>query len=92
MDPFLETRMNSRTTIYPSDLYLLLDREFKLRKSAECGECYIQLPYRVDREEESAPNWEIVIPPACPHSCHQLILEIVAEYGARYDLANERRG
>ena len=84
--------MNNRTTIYPSDLYLLLDREFKLRKPAACDVCYIQLPYRVDREHDGAPNWEINIPRACPHDCQLLIQDIVAEYGARYDLAEERRG
>ena len=84
--------MNNRTTIYASDLYLLIDREFKLRRTPGCDVCYIQLPYRVDREDEAAANWEIVIPAACPHDCRQLIQDIAAEYGARYDLAEERRG
>ena len=96
LDPFFQDRMNNRTTIrttiYASDLYLLIDREFKLRKSAGCDVCYVQLPYRVDREDEAAANWEIVIPAACPHDCRQLIQDIAAEYGARYDLAEERRG
>ena len=84
--------MNNTTTIYASDLYLLIDREFKLRKTSGCDVCYVQLPYRVDREDEAAANWEIVIPAACPHDCRQLIQDIAAEYGARYDLAEERRG
>ena len=76
--------MNNRTTIYASDLYLLIDREFKLRRTSGCDVCYIQLPYRVDREDEAAANWEIVIPAACPHDCRQLIQDIAAEYGVRY--------
>ena len=84
--------MNNRTTIYPSDLYLLIDREFKLRKNGPCDVCYVQLPYRVDRENESAPNWEISIPAACPNDCRLVLEEIVQEYATRYDLAEERRG
>ena len=91
MTPY-DTRMHNRTTIYPSDLYLLLDREFKLRRPTGCDDCYIQLPYRVDREDPAASNWEIVLPAACPRGCRTVIEDIVAEYGARYDLAEERRG
>jgi hypothetical protein len=83
--------MKNRSEIHASDLYVLLEREFKRRKPNECSSCYIQLPYRVDRVDAQAANWEILIPGACPHDCGLVIEELVEEYGARYDLAEERR-
>jgi hypothetical protein len=83
--------MNNRTEIYPADLYVLLEREFKRRKGAECTACYIQLPYRVDRLDPAAPNWELVLPAACPHGCRMVIEDLMQEYGARYELAEDRR-
>jgi hypothetical protein len=46
----------------------------------------MQLPFRVDRASEEEPNWEVVIPPPCPAGCRATIEELVAEFGARYEL------
>jgi hypothetical protein len=83
--------MNNRTDIHPADLYVLLDREFKLRKPSECAACYIQLPYRVDRSDPVAPNWELLIPADCPHGCREVIEDIVQRYANLYDLAEDPR-
>jgi hypothetical protein len=83
--------MNNRTDIYPADLYVLLEREFKRRKPTECEACYIQLPYRVDRLDANLANWELLIPPACPYGCRVVIEDLVQEFGALYDLAEDRR-
>ena len=82
--------MKNRTDIYPADLYVLLEREFKRRKPTECDACYIQLPYRVDRLDENAANWELLIPPACPYGCRVVIEDLVQEFGTLYDLAEDR--
>ena len=83
--------MNNRTEINPADLYVLLEREFKLRKPAECSACYIQLPYRVDRRDRADPNWELVMPPDCPHGCREVIEELVRQYATVYDLTGDPR-
>ena len=83
--------MKNRTEIFPADLYVLLEREFKRRKPRECDACYIQLPYRVDRADPAEANWELVIPAACPRGCRVVIEDLVQEFGGLYDLAEERR-
>ena len=87
-----ETRMNNRSEIHAADLYVLLEKEFKRRKPGECSQCYVQLPYRVDRADGQASNWELVVPTECPYNCRVVIEDLVQEYGARYDLAEDRRG
>lgn len=84
--------MKNRTEIFPADLYVLLEREFKRRKPSDCAACYVHLPYRVDRVDPAAPNWEVIIPPACPLGCRVVIEDLVHEFGGLYDLAEERRG
>ena len=84
-------RMNNRTEIYPADLYLLLAREFHRLKPTECAACYIQFPYRVDRHDPAAANWEVLVPPHCPHGCREVVDDLVQRYAAVYDLADDRR-
>ena len=79
--------MSKRTPISAGELYIQLDREFRLRRPRECVNCYILLPFRVDRDE--GPNWEVIAPPSCSHGCTEVIDELVTEYGQRYDLENE---
>ena len=83
--------MKNRTEIYAADLYVLLSREFQRRKPNDCAACYVQLPYRVDRIDPTAPNWEVLIPPDCPHGCRVVMEDLVQQYGTVYDLASERR-
>ena len=78
---------NNRKHISAGELYVMLDREFRMRQSHTCGACYILLPYRIDQPDGSKPNWEIVIPDECPHNCAGLIEDLVESYAKVYDLA-----
>ena len=71
------------------DLYVLLQREFRRRQRPECKECYMQVPFRVDRQDDDSPNWEVVVPPPCPFACQHLVDELVTEFGMLYDLQPE---
>ena len=82
----LQRKMNNRTQIYAADLYVLLQRELRRRQSPGCSTCYIQLPFRVDRQDKDASNWEVVTPPACPHGCKEIIEELLAQFELLYDL------
>jgi hypothetical protein len=78
--------MKIRTEIQAADLYVMMQREFRRRQSPECTSCFMQLPFRVDRVEKENPNWEMVMPPSCPHGCLALLEDLVHEFGSRYDL------
>jgi hypothetical protein len=75
-----------RTDISPADLYVVLNREFKRRQSRACGACYVQLPYRVDRNESVGSNWELPMPPDCGGECRGIIEDLVAEFSTLYNL------
>jgi hypothetical protein len=78
--------MSNRSEIYAADLYVLLQRELRRRQSPECGVCYMQLPFRVDRRDAEAPNWEVVMPPSCTHGCKEVFEDLVGEFWVLYDL------
>lgn len=78
--------MSKRTAVTAADLFVLLDREFRKRKPRECASCFVQLPYRVDIEDEGAPNWELIVPPSCPKGCNLVIEELAEEFRQLYDL------
>ena len=86
----LNGKMNIRTEIEAADLYVLLQKEFRRRQPGECNTCFVQLPFRVDRIEEHAPNWEIVMPPQCSNGCAVILEELVADFGNLYDLPANR--
>ena len=29
----------------------------------------MQVPFRVDRQDDDSPNWEVVMPPPCAFGC-----------------------
>jgi len=78
--------MGARTDITPARLYVLLNREFTLRLSKRCPACTVPMPFRVDRLEPGAPNWEVFFPPDCGGECANLMQELVAEHQERYEL------
>ena len=73
-----------------AELYVILDREFRLRQSKGCNACYITLPFRVDRHDEGSPNWEVFLPPTCGKGCGEVLDALVARYGEVYELVAER--
>jgi hypothetical protein len=78
--------MNPRTNITAVQLYLLLNREFGRRQSRRCPACVPPVPFRVDRLEPDASNWEVSFPPDCGGECADLLQELVAEHQALYEL------
>ena len=80
--------MKNKTQLTAADLYVLLQRELR-RRQANCKSCFMQLPFRVDRSEPDAPNWEVVTPPTCDNGCTIVIEELVAEFGQLYELKAE---
>jgi hypothetical protein len=76
-----------RTAMSAADLFVLLDREYRRRRLRECGDCFVQLPFRVDEPVNGNANWELVIP-QCKQACESILQELVNEYQGRYVLAS----
>jgi hypothetical protein len=75
-----------REVITASQLYAILDREFRSRRGSGCHSCRVPLPFfRVPPDEVSA-NWAIGTPSTCPRKCHALIAEVLADLWTRYDI------
>jgi hypothetical protein len=91
MNLTLNGKMKTRTEIYAADLYVLLQRELRRRQSPECDACYVQLPFRVDRVDAMATNWEVVMPPPCGKGCAAVIDDLVSEFQQLYDLKPDDR-
>ena len=75
----------NRKAITAGELYVILDRDFRLRQSVECSSCYILLPYRVDQTDGNA-NWEIILPGECKFGCARIVEELVDQYSKVYNL------
>ena len=81
--------MTHRTPIAAADLYVLLQREFRRRQVPDCSACYVQLPFRVDRLEANASNWEVIVPTSCEYNCREVLDEVIDDFAKRYDLLPE---
>ena len=44
------------------------------------------LPYYGGAPDEVSANWLIGHPSICPHGCHRVIAEVLAQLWTRYDL------
>ena len=75
-----------RTAMSAADLFVLLDREYRRRRPRECGDCSVQLPFRVDAPINGNANWELVIP-RCQLACESVMQEVVLEFQERYALS-----
>ena len=76
----------ARSTIPVAHLYAILDRRFKELRPAACHRCAVPLPYwRLPPDDVSA-NWFIGTPRECPHGCHNLVMELLAELWTQYDI------
>lgn len=76
-----------RKSIQMSQLYAVLDREFRARRPAGCALCRVPLPYWQEAPDEVSANWLIGNPTECPEGCHLVIAELLAQLWTRYDLA-----
>ena len=80
---------NSRTELAAADLYVLLQREFRRRQVPDCQSCYVQLPFRVDRRDGGAANWEVIFPGDCSFGCREVMDSVIDEFARLYDLRRE---
>lgn len=75
-----------RQCIAASQLYAILDREFKRLRSSECTTCTVPLPYYQRPPDDVSANWFIGQPIECRFGCHLVIAELLANLWTRYDL------
>ncbi|HUQ99261.1 MAG TPA: hypothetical protein VM166_07405 [Gemmatimonadaceae bacterium] len=80
----------SRTTINSTQLYGILDREFRTLRSAKCIGCRMPMPYWRRPPDDVSANWAIGAPPECENGCHLVIAELLARMWSRYDMEPER--
>jgi hypothetical protein len=76
----------ARKTIPASQLYAILDREFRKRRMPECTSCRVPLPFYREPPDEVSANWHIGTPSECPHKCHAVIAEVLANLWTKYNL------
>jgi hypothetical protein len=84
-----ERKMKNRTPIQAADLYVLLQREFRRRQVPDCTGCYVQLPFRVDRAANDAPNWEVIFPAECGYGCRLVMDDVIEDFSQRFELLSE---
>lgn len=75
-----------RTTVPVAELYGILDREFRRRRSSACTSCTVPLPYWRRPPDDVSANWLIGTPLPCRHGCDVVIAELLAELWTRYDI------
>jgi len=83
MNLILNGKLKNRAEIDAADLYVLLNANSKAPATG-CNACFVQLPFRVDRHEAHAPNWE----PSCRRRAARVAPHprgLVLEYGMLYD-------
>lgn len=78
--------MTGRKTIATAELHTLLDREFRATWAMGCRDCMVQMPYRVDRDGEDAPNWDMAVRPGCALGCDEVLRRLVERFRNAYDL------
>ena len=78
--------MTTSTTLTATDLFALLDRDFR-RRSRACRKCQFSLPYRVFRNGSEPDGWSVIPSEACSHQCQMILEEVVAEYQASWRLS-----
>lgn len=75
-----------KTPLNSTDLWVLLDREFRRRRPRECTSCFVPLPFRVDARD-GAPNWEVDIPRGCGRLCELVLEDLVAQLQGQHELS-----
>ena len=79
----------ARKTISSAQLYAILDREFRKRRMPECTGCRVPLPFYRKPPDDVSANWHIGTPAECPHKCHAVIAEVLANLWTKYALPEE---
>jgi hypothetical protein len=84
--------MNPKIRISAAELFMLLADEFKRRQVLKCSACVFPFPYRVDRRDAEAPNWEVPVPVDCSNGCARVIDDMAFEFGELYELKPPEEG
>ena len=79
----------ARKIIPASQLYAILDREFRELRPAECRKCRVPLPFFRRPPDEVSANWAIGTPSDCSFGCHMVIAELLTKLWTRYDIEQE---
>ncbi|HET7728815.1 MAG TPA: hypothetical protein VFK48_02170 [Usitatibacter sp.] len=79
-----------RTTITATELYAILDHNFKSLKPKACTRCRAPMPYWRPPPDDVSANWNIGTPNECPERCHLVIAELLTKLWTRYDIERER--
>ena len=80
----------SRATITSTQLYALLDREFKALRKPQCKTCTSPLPYWRTPPDDVSANWTVGTPKSCEWGCHLVVAELVTKMWSKYDIERER--
>jgi hypothetical protein len=81
-----QARTMTRVNLPAAKLYAVLDREFRALRPSECTVCRVPLPFWKEAPDEVSANWRFGTPTECPHGCHLVIAELLADLWTRYDL------
>jgi hypothetical protein len=81
-----------RHVISATELYAVLDREYRRRRPAQCNRCKMPLPFLRTSPDSVSANWAIGTPSECPENCQAVIAEILVEMWARYEMQSADRG
>ena len=73
--------------ITPTDLFVLLDREFRKRKPGQCDTCFVSLPFPLKSEASSVADWDVAPIGECPHSCRIVLDDLVENFRKKFRLA-----
>jgi hypothetical protein len=79
----------SQTTLGATDLFALLDRDFR-RRSRNCRQCEFSLPYRVFSGRDQG-NWSVMPSETCSHTCKLILDDLVHEYQSAWRLSQTGR-
>lgn len=80
----------SATTLTASDLFALLDRDFR-RRTKSCAKCHFSLPYRVFGNGNDAGDWTVVPSELCSHPCESILEDVVSRYRSAYRASDTGR-
>ena len=75
-----------RVRLPAAKLYAVLEREFRAIRPATCSTCRVPLPYWSGAPDDVSANWRFGTPSECPHGCHVLIAEMLANFWTLYDI------
>jgi hypothetical protein len=75
-----------RKHIRAAELYAVLDREFRKLRPPECSLCRIPLPFWQEAPDDVSANWRFGTPTECPHGCHMIMAELLANLWTQYNL------